>query len=135
MEWLNNTSLLFIYNADKGWQNAIIDSAHKILSPKTYQCQLCEITHGYFTEKKKWKGFIETYPRKMEFLHRDEFKKQYASKFGYKFNFPVVLISVDNDLQLFISTKELNGIENQEALIALIKERDLDFRSEREMIK
>ena len=36
--------LLFVYNADTGLFNALADSAHKILSPQTYQWVLCEVT-------------------------------------------------------------------------------------------
>lgn len=124
MQYQNSSTLLFVYNADNGWQNAIIDGAHKILSPKTYPCKLCEITHGYFSEKKKWKEFLNHYDRKMEFLHRDQFKKQYASKFGYKFEFPIVLLAERGELQVFISTEELNQLGDSEDLIQFIKNRD-----------
>ncbi|WP_273567857.1 hypothetical protein [Maribacter halichondriae] len=49
--------LIFIYNADSGFRNAIIDGAHKILSPNTYECNLCELTFGAFTENKVWAKF------------------------------------------------------------------------------
>ncbi len=39
-------SLLFVYNADSGLVAGLFDSAHKLLSPSTYQCQLCTLTHG-----------------------------------------------------------------------------------------
>lgn len=41
--------LIFVYNADGGTFNAIMDSAHKLFAPSTYQCSLCAITHGMLT--------------------------------------------------------------------------------------
>ena len=41
--------LIFIYNADSGLFNTVTDIAHKIFSPETYSCNLCALTHDYFT--------------------------------------------------------------------------------------
>jgi len=59
----------------------------------------------------------------MDFLHKDEFIKAYASKFGYKFNYPIVLVIADNNFEVFITTEELNALKNAEELIRLIKSR------------
>ena len=127
MENHQEARLIFIYNANSGLRNALLDSAHKALSPQTYQCNLCDLTFGLINEKKTWKKFRKEAGWSLEFLHKDEFNKQYASKFGYKFEFPIVLIAVNNELQVFISTKELNELENTDALIDLIKNRQKEM--------
>ena len=38
------TELIIIYNAKSGIGNAFIDWAHKIISTKTYDCNLSSIT-------------------------------------------------------------------------------------------
>lgn len=119
--------LIFIYNADSGLRNQLIDGAHKILSPDTYECNLCDITYGAFTENKVWKEFRKQSDLDLEFLHRDEFAKAYRSKFGYKFTFPIVLASVDENLEVFIKTEELNVLEDARGLIGLIQERKKVF--------
>jgi len=118
-----NQKLIFVYNADAGFRNALLDGAHKILSPSTYQCSLCNITYGAFTEHTVWKRFRKTTNLAMQFLHKDEFAKVYASKFGHKFTFPIVLIESARGLEIFIKTEELNSLENPEALIGLIQKR------------
>jgi hypothetical protein len=123
MENHQEARLIFIYNVDSGMRNALLDGAHKALSPNTYQCNLCDLTYGVFKERKAWKKFRQEMQWKMEFLHKDEFKKQYASKFGHKFEFPIVLIALDDELQVFISSSELNELETMEALIDLINKR------------
>jgi hypothetical protein len=123
MENQQESRLIFIYNADSGVRNSLLDGAHKALSPNTYQCNLCDLTYGVFKERKAWKKYREEMAWNTEFLHRDEFKKQYASKFGHKFEFPIVLIALDDELQVFISARELNELETMEALINLINKR------------
>lgn len=125
-----NEKLIFIYNADSGLRNLILDGAHKILSPATYACKLCDITFGAFTENKTWKKFrlqLEADNIELEFLHKDEFAKVYRSKFGYKFTFPIVLIETSNDLEIFLNSNELNQLENAEGLIAVLEERMKQF--------
>ena len=120
---MNPEKLIFIYNADSGLRNVLLDVAHKILSPATYDCSLCTLTFGAFTENKSWKKFRLETDRDMEFLHRNEFQKAYASKFGHKFSFPIVLISSASDFEVLVSTEELNTMEAALDLIDLIQKR------------
>ena len=119
--------LLFIYNANSGMRNALLDGAHKIFSPSTYECNLCDITYGAFTENKVWKKFRGETALKMEFLHKDEFTKQYASKFGHKFTFPIILAVINNNMEVFVHTKELNVLGSADKLVWLIQERSKMF--------
>lgn len=73
----DQTSLLFVYNADTGLFNTLADIGHKIFSPSTYSCDLCMLTHGYFSEREAWRAFVEQLPMSAEFLHRDEFRARY----------------------------------------------------------
>ena len=115
--------LLLVYNADSGTRNAILDSMHKVFSPSTYACNLCDITHGLVSENRVWKKFRKERGGQLEFLHRDEFKKQYASKFGAKFTFPIVLVETQMDLEVFISANELNQLQTADELINLVEKR------------
>lgn len=123
MEKAQEQKLIFIYNADSGLRNLIVDGAHKILSPKTYECSLCAITFGAFTEDSIWKKFRNETRLRMDFLHRDEFDKAYASKFGHKFTYPIVLVETNKGLEVVVKSEELDRLETAEGLIALIKER------------
>jgi len=113
--------LIFVYNANSGIGNMILDGVHKIVSPGTYKCNLCDITYGAFAENKVWKKFREGTTLEMEFLHKNEFQKQYASKFGHKVTFPIVLTATNNVLEVFIATEELNALNSTVELIDLIK--------------
>jgi len=78
---------------------------------------------GVFKEDKTWKDFREASDLSMEILYLDEFKKRYASKFGYKFTFPIVLSANQNELEIFVSTEKLNSLKNAEELIQVITNR------------
>lgn len=115
--------LIFVYNAFSGTHNAVLDSLHKLVKPKTYACSLCKVTYGVFSEKAQWKKFRKESKISMEFLHIDEFEKQYASKFGYKFTYPIVLCDYEDDLGICVTTEELDNLSSVESLIKLIQER------------
>jgi hypothetical protein len=123
MEKSRIQGLLFVYNADSGFGNAILDGAHKLLSPTTYECRLCALTFGIVGQRKAWKKFRKRSSLPMEFLHRDEFLKAYASKFGAKFTFPIVLASTLGGFEVLIGTVELNAINSVEELIGCLEER------------
>ena len=113
--------LVFVYNANSGKANALLDGIHKVIHPETYNCNLCALTFGAFTEKKAWKEFRQSAEVEMQFLHKDEFEKQYASKWLPIYGYPVILFANDENLELFISSEELQDLTTSEELIALIK--------------
>lgn len=107
--------LIFVYNADSGLINTLLDIGHKVISPETYECNLCALTYGVVSENKKWKQFREKSNIEMEFLHRDEFEQKYRQKFDY----PVIL-KEDEELSVLISRTELNEIETLDELISRV---------------
>jgi len=110
--------LLFVYNADSGKLNALLDSAHKIVSPSTYNCQLCQLTYGLMNEKQAWKAFREQLDEEVLFLHRDEFEKQYKQKLQYPF-----LARVANKrIELLLTMDELSEIEDTQSLINRVRQ-------------
>jgi hypothetical protein len=110
--------LIFVHNADSGMLNGLFDIGHKIISPDSYKCNLCKLTHGNFTERKLWKNFRESSSLDLVFFHKDEFEKKYTERFTY----PTVL-NDDNGLEIFISTEEINKITKPDELIDLIKQK------------
>lgn len=115
--------LVFIYNAHSGYRSAIIDIAHKMISPKTYDCNLCALTYGRFSEKTTWKKFKQASPFDMEFLHKDEFYAKYVNDRKVEWTFPLVLVASKDDFKILIDTDELNALKDVGELMALIAER------------
>ncbi len=115
--------LIFVYNADSGLINNTLDIAHKILQPSTYSCSLCQLTHGSFREKKVWTTFRKSCDIPMEFYHKDEFEKQFKSKFLPKYKYPIVLSTDDYELESLMTAKDLDTCTTVEELIEQIGER------------
>ena len=114
------TKIIFIYNADSGRLNTILDTIHKTFSPKTYNCNLCKITFNTLDMKDDRKQFIDSLKIPIEFLHKDEFLKEYKTK---KYRFPIILSEIDNKLQILINTQELNNLSSEKELIKLVSEK------------
>ncbi len=109
-------NLLFVYNADSGPINTLFDIAHKVISPSTYQCDLCFLTHGTFAEKDAWKAFRKTTNLNLEFLHKDQFEECY----GLSFSYPLILEKADG-LSVFLSAESISQISSVADLITRIE--------------
>ncbi|MCB1735629.1 MAG: GTPase [Gammaproteobacteria bacterium] len=107
--------LIFVYNADSGRLNAWLDIGHKLLSPRTYNCDLCHLTHGVFRERAAWKAWREHSKRPLQFLHRDEFEARYGAT-GYQY--PIVLSArADGGFDVVLSAFEIAEFQDLDALI------------------
>lgn len=105
--------LLFVYNADSGIGNALIDYGKKYISPETYECRLCMVTYGAFGMKKDWKKFVESLPYEAVFLHRDELKTRHADA---DIALPVVLLETGGTLDVLVSSKDFKNIQTLDRL-------------------
>lgn len=110
-------SLLFVYNADTGLFSVVTDYAHKILSPKTYPCNLCALTYGNMGMNKQWKAFIANLTVRVEFLHRDEFVKAHAFP---DTELPAAFLKQGEAMTMLMSANEINACTTVDALIALV---------------
>jgi hypothetical protein len=112
--------LLFVYNADSGAWNTALDMAHKVFSPKTYSCNLCQVTHGIFQEKKEWGTFVDELKAKgvsCLFYHKDEFYKEYPD---CKDDLPAVFLR-EEELTVQVTAEEMNQIHSLQEMIGVIR--------------
>ena len=116
-----NSGLVFVYNADRGFFNMMADISHKVLSPSTYPCNLCALTHGAFSIRKEWRDFLAKIKPPLTFLHRDEFRKE----FKLEDDLPAIYIKdlrTDN-LRPFINASTLKAITGLEHLKQMISDK------------
>jgi len=112
-------TLIFVYNADSGKLNALKDSLHKLISPDTYECKLCDLTHGFFSENAEWTKFLKEADFEAEFLHRDEFLSKYEPKQEYKF--PIVFEFKNDKLQPILDSSEFKDLKDLSELILKVQ--------------
>lgn len=90
--------LLFVYNADSGILNSVIDSAKKLLSING--CPLCSLTHSLAGERTEWKSCKESIGVPIDYVHRDELTPQIKSLVGKEL--PCVLAEADGELAILL---------------------------------
>ncbi|NRD21261.1 GTPase [Winogradskyella eckloniae] len=112
--------LLFIYNANSGKLNALFDIGHKLISPSTYACSLCALTHDVFKENTQWKNFKANSGYEMAFFHKDEFESNFPN---VKVLYPTVLKLNEKGVSTVLSADVLNQISNVDELIGQLDQR------------
>lgn len=113
-------TVLFVYNADTGLFSVVTDYAHKMLSPKTYPCNLCALTYGAMGMNNTWKDFIANLALPVEFLHRDEFIKLHPQP---DTALPAAFVKGGGSIVPLISAAEINTCTTVDALIELVREK------------
>jgi len=114
---MTSKELIFVYNANSGKLNAYLDTLHKIVSPKTYPCSLCDITYGYWGIKEDWAEFKETVPVEMRFLHKDE----WLTEFNLSSQLPAVFLKENEKISTFITAEKMNSFSLEELKTELKK--------------
>lgn len=109
--------LIFVYKADSGMFHTLGDMLHKLVSPHTYECRLCALTHGVFRMHPQWRNFIDELDQEVEFLHRDEFDRRYP---GNGIELPAVLRQGVQGLESVLSAGELAATDSLEQLERLL---------------
>ncbi len=117
---MSQATLIFVYNADSGFVNTLLDIGHKIVSPQTYACNLCAITHSTFSMRDEWKNFVAGLGVPIEFLHRDELEKQYGLRAP---ELPAIFRKTDGVLETWIGREEINRCRSLTDLERLINSR------------
>jgi hypothetical protein len=111
--------LIFVYNANSGLGNHVMDALHKTFSPSTYECDLCSLSYGNVGPRKEWKQFLKNVNMESEFHFKDKFT---MANPNLKDNFPVVYLK-DENYQLLLSAKEMTQCKDVVQLIDLINEK------------
>jgi hypothetical protein len=116
-ETMDDTTLVFVYNADSGLFNTLSDMAHKTFAPETYSCNLCAITYGAFGMRQEWKQFLESLGINMEFLHRNELFERYAIE---NVDLPAIFLKKSDALEVWLTAARINACGSMSDLKHLI---------------
>ena len=115
----DESELIFIYNAKSGLVNEFLDFAHKIVSPSTYNCNLCALSYGNFSMKKKWSDYISSLPVKSTFTYKDK-----VSEYGYdNIKLPSIIFKDKSKSKVIISSEEINKLKKIDHLINILSDR------------
>lgn len=112
------TRLIFVYNAEAGLVAGMMDSIHKLVSPATYACGLCAITHGALRMDPRWRAWLRTAPIEAIFHHRPDFHAAYPE---VDVALPAILRDTDGRLAPLLTGPDFAAITTVDALIARIE--------------
>lgn len=113
--------LVFVYNADGGLLNSVRDVWHRARSPQTYPCQLCRLTYGVTGMNGRWREFTESLDVPVVFLHRDEFRFEYASSSWRNVDLPVALLQVGRSLREVVPAQQIRQAQTLKALMRMVR--------------
>lgn len=122
-----SNKLIFIYNASSSVFSQLTDYAHKILSPHTYQCNLCKLTYGSFGMYRQWQKFLKTLPYELVFLHKDEVPNELPE--AENVDPPAIFVKFKKTW-LVVSAAEINKMQNLQELEQLLLTRLQEPRHE-----
>ena|SRR5690554_2404336 len=114
-EILGGRELVFVYNAKSDVFSKLADFAHKLMSPQTYSCSLCRLTHGNINMHPEWAEFLQKLPHRTTFLYKDQINKASINE-----ELPLVLLRKENNTEILITAAELNSLGSIEELIEVI---------------
>ena len=123
---MTKEKLVFVYNADGGPLNTIMDSAHKLFAPSTYQCALCAVTHGTVGMRTEWKEYMSRFAYETRFYHRDGFRKDWPK---IAVDLPAIFFqSTTAEMQLLVPKTELEAVSSVAQLAALLGRRIAELK-------
>ena len=117
---MKKSALIFVYNADSGFVSTLLDIGHKIVSPQTYACNLCAITHSTFSMRDEWKNFVAGLDAPVEFLHRDELAQRHGLR---DVKLPAIFRKTENGLKEWVSCEEINRCRSLDELKRLVEQK------------
>ncbi len=109
--------LLFVYNAKSGNVNMVLDYVHKLVSPDTYECNLCKLTYDNFGRIKKWNHFKNSLDLSIKYYYEDDLIQLNLDP---SMELPVILTG---DKKLLIDSKEINKCKTVEELIKVLEDK------------
>lgn len=106
-------SLIFIYNAESGLSNALLDTGRRIFNPSKYPCALCMVTYGPFGMKDDWKTFVTQLPYNVIFLHSDELSEELKKM---QLELPSLVLQRSGTATVLIGGQEFRTIKDLDSL-------------------
>ena len=109
----NNKKLVFVYNANSGKTNAVLDYGKKYLNPSEYDCQLCMVSYGPLGMKKDWNKFVQNLPLPTEFLHKDEFEQKHPK---LDITYPSLVLMQKDSHEVIMNDKDFDKVKTLDDL-------------------
>ncbi len=111
--------LVFVYNANAGLLAGALDSIHKTVSPDTYACNLCAVTHGLLTMRPAWRKWLKSLAMPVDFYHRPDFRAAFPALVSTPL--PLIGKSADEQFSILLDADALSKLGSVDALVATLQ--------------
>ena len=108
--------IIFVYNAKSDSVNKLIDFAHKIISPSTYSCSLCTLTHNDFGPRDDWKAFLNNPSYSIQVFYKNEFEEKFKKSFDY----PVILKREGSEFEIIFGKDKIAEMNSLSDLLVSV---------------
>ena len=120
-------TLLFVYNANSGIGQAVLDWGHKIVSPATYQCDLCSLSYGNFGMRTAWKAFINELSIEHKFIYKNELPAEAPEVQNSEL--PFVAIQSTESTTIILPASDFKTIKSEAELIKVLQVKLQEYKT------
>ncbi len=113
--------VIFVYNAQSGVLSALSDYVHKIVSPDTYECQLCTVTYGNLGMRSTWKNYVESLSAQVVFTYKDKLRDD--QPLMKQATLPAAFVVTGGETKLAVNADAMNACQSEADLIAVCREK------------
>jgi hypothetical protein len=98
----------------------MMDSIHKLVSPSTYDCDLCAITYGAVSMNKEWRAYLKALPFDVHFFHKPDFLIAHPDQ--SETQLPLIGVETASGVEILLSAAAIKRCATVDALtVALNK--------------
>ena len=112
------SKIIFVYKAKSDLLSKSIDWFHKLASPQTYACELCQLTHHQFGAKQKFRDWAFQAPFEIEFQYEDQWISQNTRQ-----TLPLIAFQHKDQIDVILLADEIEQCITLDELIANINEK------------
>jgi hypothetical protein len=114
--------LVFVYNTDGGVLETVRDIWVRVTRPADYECALCLLTYGVRGMDQRWRRFTRSLGLPVAFLHRDQFRAQFATSPLRDVELPAAVVEDRGALVQVVSAERMRAAADLDQLMDAVTE-------------
>jgi hypothetical protein len=114
--------LVFVYNTDGGVLETVRDIWVRVTRPADYECTLCLLTYGARGMDQRWRRFTRSLGLPVAFLHRDQFRAQFATSPLRDVELPAAVVEDRGALVQVVSAERMRAAADLDQLMDAVTE-------------
>lgn len=114
------SSLVFVYDAESGFANAVVDVAYTACTAERMRCSLLPLIRGPFGVRRRWKRIGGDLGRAVEYVYRDQFAARHDLS---RVTLPAVFKCQGSECRIWLAAEQIRACRTSDDLERLVRER------------